>query len=100
MGLNSKSYVSYIDLIGIGTVNQCSPSIREIFKMAYAKNAASLIISHNHPSGDPEPSYLDEKFTKKVKEAADLLQFKLLDHIIIGNGPEEKYYSFLNEEKI
>ncbi|MES2331351.1 MAG: JAB domain-containing protein [Bacteroidota bacterium] len=65
-----------------------------IFIAALKLNASTLIISHNHPSGNFDPSGADKKLTQKIKEGADLLDMKLLDHIIMTT---EGYYSFADE---
>ncbi len=70
---------------------------KKIFKMALDNNASSIILCHNHPSGNIKPSDADIKLTKKLTEAGKLLDLPVLDHVIIG---EEKYYSFADESKI
>jgi len=67
---------------------------REIMKQAIKYNAASLIFVHNHPSGDPDPSPSDKDITKELVFAGNLMQIKVLDHIIIGDN---KYFSFADE---
>ena len=67
---------------------------RLILKLALEKNAVSLILCHNHPSGSLKPSRADEELTSKIKQAAALLDIKVLDHIIVG---DEGYYSFADE---
>ncbi len=59
---------------------------REIVKLALQRNAAAVIIAHNHPSGVAEPSQADEMITQRVREALALVDIRLLDHIIIGDG--------------
>ncbi len=67
---------------------------RIIFAAALKANCCSIIISHNHPSGNLKPSRQDEELTQKIKQAGQLLDIKLLDHLIITN---EAYFSFANE---
>ncbi|MCF8368345.1 MAG: DNA repair protein RadC [Bacteroidales bacterium] len=67
---------------------------KKIFKMALENNATSIILCHNHPSGSVNPSTQDITLTKKLKNAGDMLDIPVLDHLIIG---EEKYYSFADE---
>lgn len=69
-----------------GTVNAAVISPRELFIEALKRNAVSVILLHNHPSGDPTPSANDISFTKQVKAAGELIGIRLLDHIIIGNN--------------
>jgi DNA repair protein RadC len=69
--------------------NICHP--REIFKHALEKNAASVILVHNHPSGDPTPSKADLEITKRIKEAGKIMGIDVLDHVIISKN---KIFSF------
>ena len=73
-------------MISQGTVNVSVVSPREIFIEAVKHHAVSLVMIHNHPSGDPAPSREDINLTKRVKEAGELLGIRLLDHIIIGDN--------------
>ena len=77
-----------IDCIDVskGTVNASLISPRELFIEALHRNAVSIILLHNHPSGDPTPSETDIMFTKRVQHSGELLGIELLDHIIIGNN--------------
>ncbi len=90
--LNSKSDLIGETDISKGTVNASLITPREIFIEALQKNAVSIIIMHNHPSGDPTPSRADKLITKRIGEAGELIGIQLLDHIIIGNNC---YMSFL-----
>ena len=69
-----------------GTIDGASVHPREIVKLALQRNAAAVIVAHNHPSGVAEPSQADELITQRVKEALALVDIRLLDHIIIGDG--------------
>ena len=69
-----------------GTIDGASVHPREIVKLALQRNAAAVIIAHNHPSGVAEPSQADELITQRVREALALVDIRLLDHIIIGDG--------------
>lgn len=81
-----------IDEVGRGTVDYCPGTIQEIFKAAVISNATNIFMFHNHPSGDPSPSRADKNITKKIQEAGELMDIRLLDHIIIGR--DGAYYSF------
>ena len=83
--LDSKNRVISTRTIHIGTVNSSMVGPREVFREAIRENAASLIVVHNHPSGDTEPSPEDITVTKKLVEVGKLLDILLLDHIIIGS---------------
>lgn len=67
---------------------------REVFNPVVRESAASIILVHNHPSGDPEPSTEDREITARLKEVGDLLGIKVLDHVIIGSG---RYMSFADQ---
>ncbi len=69
-----------------GTIDGASVHPREIVKLALQRNAAAVIVAHNHPSGIAEPSQADEMITQRVKEALALVDIRLLDHIIVGDG--------------
>lgn len=77
-----------IELVSLftGTLNQASVHPREIVKSALDKNACAVVLAHNHPSGDPNPSQADIDITKRIADALALVDIHLLDHIIIGDG--------------
>lgn len=92
--LNSKAKLIGENDISKGTVNASLITPRELFIEALQKNAVSIIILHNHPSGDPSPSREDKLITRRIQEAGALIGIELLDHIIIGNNC---YISFREE---
>lgn len=69
-----------------GTLDGAAVHPREVFKAAILRNAAAIIVGHNHPSGDPEPSEEDTRITAKLVEAGEILGIEVLDHLIIGEG--------------
>ncbi len=69
-----------------GTIDGASVHPREIVKLALQRNSAAVIVAHNHPSGIAEPSQADELITQRIKAALDLVDIRLLDHIIVGDG--------------
>lgn len=86
-------------VIHIGTLNMSVVGAREVFREAVRHNASSVIVAHNHPSGDPEPSPEDIRVTKALKEAGALLEIPLHDHLVIGypteeSDPRDRYVSF------
>lgn len=83
--LDQKHCLIDFKILFTGTLNQSSVHIREIIKPALDLNAAALILAHNHPSGDPTPSLADVKTTQKIQKACQLIEIKVLDHIIIGD---------------
>jgi len=84
--LNSQNQIIQVLEITEGTVNRAAPIIREIFQKALQNFAAAIICIHNHPSGNPTPSREDRLFTEELINAGNVLQVKVLDHIIIGDG--------------
>lgn len=84
--LNTKSYVLKIETLYQGTINCANVRIAEVFKTAIRMNAAHIIICHNHPSGQPEPSPQDVSLTRQLVEAGRMLDIPLVDHLIIGGG--------------
>lgn len=84
--LNTKNRVIAIDPVAIGTIDTTMIAIREMFKSAILCNAAAVIAVHNHPSGDPSPSPEDIAITRKLREAGELLDIELLDHLVLGEG--------------
>lgn len=79
-----------------GSVSECMAHPREIFRQAMIHSAYAVVVLHNHPSGDPAPSAADIRITRTLREAAQLLQINLIDHIILGSpdGGRLPYYSF------
>lgn len=92
--LDTKNHVICFDPVSIGSLNASIVHPREVFKSVLLSSAASIILIHNHPTGDPEPSSEDLAVTKRLKDGAELLGICLLDHIIIGTG---KYVSFADK---
>ncbi|MFL0247466.1 RadC family protein [Candidatus Clostridium stratigraminis] len=84
--LNTKNIVISIRDVSIGSLNSSIVHPREVFNEAVKKSCASIIVSHNHPSGDPTPSSEDINLTHRLSECGKLLGIEMLDHIIIGNG--------------
>jgi len=74
-----------------GTIDSANVYPREVVKKALAHNAAAVILAHNHPSGIPTPSQADKQITQRLKEALNLIDIRVLDHFIIGDG---RPYSF------
>jgi len=89
--LDTKNRIIKDEIISIGILNASVIHPREVFKSAIKESANSIILVHNHPSGDPEPSMEDRLITEKLFEAGELLSIKVVDHVIVG---KEKYYSF------
>jgi DNA repair protein RadC len=84
--LDNRHRVLGFDELFRGTIDGTSVYPREVVKEALAMNAAAVILAHNHPSGVAEPSQADERITRRLKSALDLVDIRLLDHLIIGEG--------------
>lgn len=89
--LNSRNQVLRREIISIGSLNASIVHPREVFIPALAVSAASLILAHNHPSGDPSPSEEDLAITRRIAESGRLLGIELLDHVVVAR---EAYTSF------
>jgi DNA repair protein RadC len=75
----------------VGTLTQAAVYPREVARKALALNAASVIVAHNHPSGNPEPSTADERMTKQMRAALELIDVRVLDHIIIAGAKSTSF---------
>ena len=82
--LDTKHMIRYIELVSLGTLEAALVSPREIFRFAIVKGTARIMVVHNHPSGDVEPSAEDRALTTRLAEAGRIIGIELLDHIIIG----------------
>lgn len=89
--MDIKNQPTSINVVSIGTLNSSLVHPREVFKVAILANSASIIVAHNHPSGDPIPSKEDINITIRLKEAGKIIGIDILDHVIIG---ENKHISF------
>ena len=92
--LDGRNQIINIEDLFEGTLNTSSIYPREIIKSTIKNNTISLIFVHNHPSGDPDPSQSDKNITKDLVFAGNLMQIRVLDHIIIGDN---KYFSFADK---
>lgn len=94
IGLDGKNKTMFYHSVSVGCLTSSIVHPREVFKMAIVSNAAALILTHNHPSGDPTPSSEDIEITKRLVEGGNILGIKILDHVIIG---ENTYLSFADK---
>ena len=95
--LDSKSNLIAYKLLFKGTLNSSCVHPREIFKYAHLESAYSIIVMHNHPSGDSTPSKEDEKTTKTLMEIGKLMSIPIVDHIIFGKDNYFSFYEYLNK---
>lgn len=82
--LNTRHEAIAVETVSIGSLNASIVHPREVFRPAVLASAASVIIAHNHPSGDPEPSEEDLSITRRLAEVGELLGIRLLDHVVIA----------------
>lgn len=92
---DSKSMLIGEKVISVGTSNAALISAREIYRTALQEQAVYIVILHNHPSGNPEPSREDIQVTRKIKQSGEILDILLMDHIIIGDN---RYFSFREQD--
>jgi DNA repair protein RadC len=97
LSLDSKNQIITHSLISIGSLDASLIHPREIFKEAIKNSAASIVLVHNHPSGDPTPSEQDNEVTQLLINSGDMLDIKVIDHIIIGKN---KFYSFKEKSEL
>lgn len=95
--LSTKHRVIAYHEVSRGTLDATLVHPREVFKAALLANAAAIILTHNHPSGDPTPSADDAGLTRRLVDAGTLLGVDVLDHIIVGDG---RYYSFREADRL
>ena len=86
MLLNTKNRVIGINVVSVGSLTASVVHPREVFKAACLANATNIILTHNHPSGDPAPSKEDISITSRLVQAGRLMDIPVLDHIIIGDN--------------
>lgn len=98
VSLNTRNEVIGVHTVHIGAINYAIVSTRDIFMNALLANAKNIIIAHNHPSGNVEPSQEDINFSKKVEEAGNYLEITLIDSIIIGAGDDDTPFTSLKQE--
>lgn len=96
ISLNTRLNYSGMNTVTVGTLDSSLLHPREVFRPAINRSAAAIILVHNHPSGDPNPSNEDRDMTDRIREAGSTVGIKLLDHVIIGKG---SYYSFTASKK-
>jgi len=91
INLDSKNRPLNYNIVSIGSINTSLAPIQNIMKSGILSNAAAIILTHNHPSGDARPSKEDIQLTERLIEAGKLMEIPLLDHIIIGEDGGERY---------
>ena len=95
--LNGKNKVIGTEVVSEGSLSSSVVHPREVFAPAMLHHAAAIMVAHNHPSGDPKPSFEDEEVTRMLSRSGKVLGIPMIDHVIIGDG---NYYSFLENEAL
>lgn len=95
IGLTTRNNIKYIELVSLGILNSNILHPRETYRLAIQKGVDSILIAHNHPSGDPRPSDADINQTGSLQKAGEIVGIQLVDHIIITN---DSFYS-MKEKK-
>lgn len=96
--LNNANKIIGYTTISEGGLTSTIVDVRVIMQTALVSNATSIILTHNHPSGNPNPSIHDDNLTKKIKSACEFMDIRLLDHIIVT--PYDSFYSYCNEGRL
>ena len=91
LALDTRNKPLSHEVISTGSLNASLVHPREVYLHAILQNAAAIVVAHNHPSGDPNPSREDRALTRRLAEAGRILGIDLLDHVVLGHGC---YYSF------
>lgn len=95
MSLDAKLAPMALEIVSVGSTNACFADPRDVFRHSIINNATNIICFHNHPSGDPEPSWGDKVVIQKLGKAGMILGIELIDHIILGD--EGRFFSFREE---
>jgi len=99
IGLDTRNKIKYIELVSLGTLNASLIHPRETFRLAVMKSVASIIVCHNHPSGELTPSEDDLAITQRLIKSGEILSINLIDHLIIAKKKVgyKQYYSWKEE---
>ena len=94
--LNTKLGIKSWQMVAVGTINEVALTPREVFRSAVASLAHSIVVMHNHPTGNPSPSPADLEITRRLRDGGKVLSVTLQDHIIVGDGKNGNptHYSF------
>jgi DNA repair protein RadC len=98
--LNTKNHMIASEIVTTGLLDRSLVHPREVFRPAILRNAATLVLVHNHPSGDPTPSATDIRATRQLVKAGKIIGIKVLDHIIIAAGPDGMKHQSLRESEV
>ena len=99
ISLDSAAHVKQVNWLTTGSDTRTVFSPKQIARTALLNNACAVIMVHNHPSGSTRPSFQDDQSTSELKKALELIEIRLIDHVIIGAG-EGGFYSYADQRKI
>ncbi len=94
--LNTRRRATGFHLVSIGTMDSILVAAREVFRTAIIRNAAALVVAHNHPSGDPSPSEADIRVTRELIQAGRILRIEVLDHVVIGRPEPDRHKPYVS----
>lgn len=97
VGLDNKNKIEFIELISLGSINRVAVNGFEVFSLASARKTPNVILVHNHPSGELEPSEEDKQLTENLIKSGEILHVNVLDHLIIS---EDDFFSFYSADLI
>jgi DNA repair protein RadC len=97
VSLDAKLQLIRTTILSVGSVDSSIAHPREIFREAALASAASVVVFHNHPSGDPTPSADDIRLTERLKEAGEVMGIAMVDHIVLGDG---RWFSFRDANRL
>lgn len=86
LAMNARGQVTGYKVVGVGTMTASLVHPREVFRAALALEAVTVLVVHNHPSGDPTPSDEDRELTQRLKKAGEIIGIPVVDHIVLGDG--------------
>ena len=98
--LDAKLKMRVFSLVTLGIANQTLIHAREVFRPAIITASSSVVLMHNHPSGNPTPSDADIRATRDIKQAGDIMGIPLLDHVIIGKPSEEHPHGYVSIKEL
>lgn len=94
VGLDNQLHIRYVELVSLGAEDQAIVKPIQVYRTVVAKGVPQVIFGHNHPACSLTPSSHDVELTRKLAQAGDLLEVRVLDHVIIGSGKGKGFYSF------
>ena len=98
VGLDGRHRIKYVELVTLGLLDQAHVHPREVFRRAIMSACSAIIVAHNHPSEQTEPSREDIEVTQRLKTVGEIIGIDVLDHVIVTAGLVHGYYSFAEHD--